>query len=120
MTFGSPGYFFGLFLVPVVVAAYAWSRKRRRKRRAILGAQGLVATAPAKRRSVREHVPFALFALALAVLIVACARPMATVALPQKTATVVLAIDLSNSMAAADVHPSRIGVAKMLASAFIR
>jgi Ca-activated chloride channel family protein len=120
MTFGSPGLLFGLVLVPVVIAAYVWSRKRRRRRVAVLGAQGLVATTPARRRSIREHVPFALFALALAVLIVACARPMATVALPKKTATVVLDIDLSNSMAATDVHPSRIGVAKELASAFIR
>jgi Ca-activated chloride channel homolog len=120
MTFGSPGFFFGLVLVPLIIAAYAWSRKRRRRRRAVLGAQGLVATTPAGGRRVREHVPFALFAVALAVLIVACARPMATVAVPQRTATVVLDIDLSNSMAATDVHPSRIGVAKMLAAAFIR
>jgi Ca-activated chloride channel family protein len=120
MTFGSPGLLFGLLLVPLVIAAYVWSRKRRRRRIAMLGSQGLVATTPAGGRSVRQHVPFALFALALAVLIVACARPMATVALPQRTATVVLDIDLSNSMAATDVHPSRIGVAKMLASAFIR
>jgi Ca-activated chloride channel family protein len=120
MTFGSPGLLFGLLLVPVVIAAYVWSRKRRRRRRAVLGAQGLVSTTPARRWRVREHVPFALFVVAIAVLIVACARPMATIALPQRTATVVLDIDLSNSMAATDVHPSRIGVAKMLASAFIR
>ena len=68
----------------------------------------------------RLHVPFALFLAALALLVVASARPMATVKTPRREATVVLAIDVSNSMAAADVKPSRIGAAKLAAEDFVR
>ena len=68
----------------------------------------------------RRHLPFALFAAALALLVVALARPMATIKTPRREATVVLAIDVSNSMAATDVKPSRIEAAKAAASAFVR
>lgn len=66
------------------------------------------------------HAPFALFLVALALLVIASARPMATIRTPRRVATVVLAIDVSNSMAAADVKPSRIGAAKLAAEDFVR
>ena len=66
-------------------------------------------------------MPFALlFMVALALLVVASARPMATIKTPRREATVVLAIDVSNSMAATDVKPSRIGAAKIAAEGFVR
>jgi Ca-activated chloride channel family protein len=65
-------------------------------------------------------LPFALFLVALALLIVASARPMASIRTPRREATVVLAIDVSNSMAAADVKPSRLGAAKITARDFVR
>jgi Ca-activated chloride channel family protein len=119
MTFASPERLLSLMLVPVVVAAYVLSRRRRRQRTAALAAQGLLTTGFA-RRSWRLHVPFALFLVALALLVVASARPMATVRTPRREATVVLAIDVSNSMAAADIQPSRIGAAKVAAEDFVR
>ncbi|MGA3219508.1 MAG: VWA domain-containing protein [Acidimicrobiales bacterium] len=120
MTFASPERLLGLLLLPVVVAAYVLSRRRRRQRTAAFAAQGLLTTGGARRPSWRLHVPFALFLVALALLGVAAARPMATTRTPRREATVVLAIDVSNSMAAADVKPSRIGAAKVAAEDFVR
>jgi Ca-activated chloride channel family protein len=120
MTLASPERLLGLLLLPVVVAAYVLSRRRRRQRTGALAAQGLLTTGLARRRGWRLHVPFALFLVALALLVVASARPMATIRTPRREATVVLDIDVSNSMAAADVKPSRIGVAKVVAEDFVR
>ena len=120
MTFVSPGWLFGLLLLPVVVVAYVVARRKRRQRTAALAAQGLFTTGLARRRTWRLHVPFVLFLVALALLVVASARPMTTVKTPRREATVVLAIDVSNSMAAADVKPSRIGAAKIAAADFVR
>jgi Ca-activated chloride channel family protein len=120
MTFASPAWLLGLLLLPVVVVGYVLARRRRRQRTAALAAQGLVTTGLARRRSWRLHLPFALFLVALALLVVASARPMTTVKTLRREATVVLAIDVSNSMAAADIKPSRIGAAKITAEDFVR
>jgi Ca-activated chloride channel family protein len=119
MTFGSPGWLFCLLLLPAVVAAYLWSRRRRRSRTAALAAQGLVTTEATKSPGWPRHVPFALFMAALALLVVACARPMASIKAPRRQATVVLALDVSNSMGATDVRPSRIGAAQIAARSFV-
>jgi Ca-activated chloride channel homolog len=120
MTFASPGWLLWLVALPVVVAAYAWWRRRRRVQVAALASQGLVTTDAGPARDWRRHVPFALFMVALTLLVIACARPMATVKLPRRQATVVLDIDVSNSMLATDVKPSRIGAAERIATDFVR
>ncbi|MGH7226836.1 MAG: VWA domain-containing protein, partial [Gemmataceae bacterium] len=120
MSFASPQLLFGLLLLPAVVVAHLLARRKRRHRTAALAAQGLVTTGLARGRSWRLHLPFALFLVALALLIVACARPMTTIKTPLREATVVLAIDVSNSMAAGDVKPSRIAAAKAAAEDFVR
>jgi Ca-activated chloride channel homolog len=120
MTFGSPLWLLALLVVPVMVAAYLSSLRRRTRRTAELAAQGLVATNRGRRQGWRRHLPFALFAAALALLAVALARPMATVTTPRRQATVIMAMDVSNSMAARDVKPTRVGAAKVAASAFVR
>ncbi len=120
MTFGSPEWLFALLVVPAVVAAYVWSRRRRAQRMAALVAEGLSATGRDGRSRWRRHLPLVIVAAGLASLAIAAARPMATVKLPRREATVVLAMDVSNSMAATDVKPSRIGAAKVAASSFVR
>ena len=120
MTFGSGEWLFGLLLLPAVVAAYVASRLRRRRRSAALAAQGLLTSDVGRRRAWRVHLPFGLFLVALALLVVASARPMAAIKTPKREATVILAIDVSNSMAATDVQPSRLGAAKIAASDFVR
>jgi Ca-activated chloride channel family protein len=73
-----------------------------------------------RRLGWRRHVPFVLFTAALVFLVIAVARPMATIKTPRRQATVVLAIDVSNSMGATDIKPSRIEAAKTAALAFVR
>jgi Ca-activated chloride channel family protein len=120
MTFRSPWMLGLLLVIPVMVAAYVRSRRRRAARTAALSEQGLVTTSsPTRRMRVRRHVPFALFVVALSVLLVGMARPMTTVKTPKREGTVILALDVSNSMRADDVKPSRIEAAKKAARAFV-
>jgi Ca-activated chloride channel homolog len=119
MTLVAPWWLLGLLALPVVAAIYVRARRRRRRRSGALAAQGLVVTGTASQRRWRDHLPFALFLVALALLVVAAARPEATISTVRRQATVVLAIDVSNSMAAADAKPSRIAVAKSAARAFV-
>lgn len=117
MTFRSPWMLGLLAVVPGMVAAYVSAVCRRARRAQALAAEGLVTTAGAAAR-VRRHVPFVLFALALTALVVGIARPMTTVKTPKREGTVILAVDVSNSMRAADVKPTRLEAAKAAAKAF--
>ena len=119
MSFVSPWMLVLLVIIPVVVAFYVRASRRRSRRSAQLAAQGLVLTAAATRMRSRRHVPFAFFALALTVLVVALARPEANLTTPRREGTVILAFDVSNSMAANDLEPTRIEAAKTAARAFV-
>ena len=119
MTFGSPWMLGLLLMIPALVAAYVWTQRRRARRTAALAEQGLVTTSVPRRTRVRRHVPLGLFAAALTLLLVGAARPMATVKTPRREGTVILALDVSNSMRADDVKPTRIDAAKAAAKAFV-
>lgn len=118
MTFATPWVLALLVAVPALVAAYVRSRRRRAQRSAALAEQGLVATTAPSRMRARRHVPFGLFAAALTLLIVGMAQPMATVKTPKREGTVILAVDVSNSMKADDIKPTRLDAAKVAAKAF--
>jgi Ca-activated chloride channel homolog len=120
MTFRSPWMLALLVAVPALVAAYVSAGRRRARRAAALAEQGLVATAAGSRRRTRRHVPFGLFAAALTLLVVGTARPMTTVQTPRREGTVILAMDVSNSMRADDVQPNRLEAAKTAARAFVQ
>jgi Ca-activated chloride channel homolog len=117
MTFLSTGWLYLLVLIPLVIAAYVAVRRRRARRAQALAAQGFVQIGRAGR--VRRHVPFALFAVALTLLVIAFARPTATIVTPRRQATVVLTFDVSNSMGATDIKPSRLGAAEIVAKEFV-
>jgi Ca-activated chloride channel homolog len=119
VSFGSPERLLWLLVLPLVVAAYVASRRRRSVRAAALAAQGLVTNTAARQWRWRRQLPFALLLVALALLIVAIARPMATIKTVRRQATVILDFDVSNSMAARDVDPSRIGAAETTAKTFV-
>jgi Ca-activated chloride channel family protein len=119
MTLGSPWMLLWLAVVPLLVLAYLGLVRRRSRRADRLASEGLVPTT-ASRRGLRwrRHVPFALFASAIAVVCFALARPTMSLALPQREGTVILAFDVSNSMRAKDLEPNRMEAAKVAATAF--
>lgn len=118
MTFDWPWMLVGLLAVPLLVAGYRRLLRSRDERRERLAAQGIVA--PVARGRRRRHVAPALLLAALTLLLVALARPQATVASPRREGTVVLAFDTSSSMAATDVSPTRMEAAKAAARTFVR
>jgi len=80
---------------------------------------GLIPNLIAQRPGARRTVPLALFLLAFAMLVVGAARPHANVSVPRKEATIVLAVDVSRSMTAQDVRPTRLAAAQHAAEAFL-
>jgi Ca-activated chloride channel homolog len=119
MSLGSPWMLLCLACVPGLVLAYVWTLRLRARRAARLASEGLVQTAGARRVRWRRHIPFALFAAALALICFALARPTVSLALPEREGTVILAFDVSNSMRAKDLKPTRIEAAKAAATAFV-
>jgi Ca-activated chloride channel family protein len=118
MTFQWPELLWLLLLVPALVAGYL-ALLRRKKRLALrYSSLGLASRAVGVER-LRRHLPPLVFLLALIVLMVAVARPSATLTLPAQYETIVLAMDVSGSMKATDVKPNRIGAAQEAARKFI-
>ncbi len=120
MSFLWPSLLVSLFVIPLVIAAYLLALRRRRRFVVRYSSLSLIREAAAHQTWWRRHVPFALFLLALASLLVAAARPVATVLIPSNKATVILAIDVSRSMCATDILPNRLEAAKDAAQAFIQ
>lgn len=90
----------------------------QRRRAAALAAAGLQ---PIRRRGrLRRHLPPLLMLAALVLLFLGVARPHATVPVPRASGTVILAFDVSNSMGAKDIAPTRLAAAQSAATAFVR
>ncbi len=102
-----------LLVTAAAVTAYVLLQRRRQ---AALTAAGFGALAGG---GLRRHLPYALLLAALPILLTGLARPQAEVAVPRVSGTVILAFDVSNSMAATDVAPSRLGAAQAAATAFV-
>jgi len=108
-----------LVLVPLLAGLYVWLL-RRRKRLAIRYANlSLVKEALGRGAGWRRHVPPALFLLGLTALMIAVARPTAVITLPSQHETIILAMDVSGSMRAADVDPNRLTASQVAAKAFV-
>lgn len=120
MSFAWPKALVALLLVPGMAAGYVALLRRRAQRARALAAEGFVANAAAGRRRWRRHVPFAFFFAALTLLLVSLARPEMSLRLPKREGTVVLAFDVSNSMSATDLLPTRMEAAKVAARAFVQ
>jgi Ca-activated chloride channel family protein len=119
MTFIWPGMLWGLLAVPLLIALYVWLLRRRKKTALRYANLSLVKEAMGKRLAWRRHLPPALLLTAITALLIAAARPAAVISLPLAEKTIVLAIDVSGSMRAADVLPDRITAAKEAAKAFV-
>jgi Ca-activated chloride channel family protein len=118
MSFEWPILLLSLLAVPVLVIAYRAQLRRRDQRRAQLAAEGLVAAAALRPDRWRHVAPLLLLA-ALTLLLASLARPAATVAEPRREGTVILAFDVSTSMAAKDLSPTRLDAAKAAARTFV-
>lgn len=120
MSFIWPSTLFLLLSIPLCVGLYVRLQQRRRRLAASYGSLGIVQETARRALGVRRHVPAALFLLSLALLIVALARPQAVVSLPRVEGTVILAFDISGSMAADDLKPTRMEAAKAAAQDFVQ
>ena len=120
MTFIWPILLASLALVPLgVLAARRIDGRRRGRVTALTGARPAGDGVRSTAAGPLDRVPSALVVAALVVLCVALARPQATVAVPRLEGTLMLTFDVSGSMAATDVEPSRMEVAKAAASAIV-
>jgi len=116
MTLTWPWMLVGLAVLPVLVVAHRRLLAGRAARVRAMAAQGLVLV---ERRDRLRHLGPALLLAALALLVVALTRPVAAVAEPHREGTVVLAFDVSNSMGATDLRPTRLEAAKAAARGFV-
>ncbi len=119
MAFIWPELLWLLVLVPLSVLAYWWLLRRRRRVALRYSGLSLVREALVKGPGWRRHVPPVLMLLALVALLVAVARPTASVTLPSQQRMVILAMDVSGSMRATDVEPSRMAAAQAAAREFV-
>jgi Ca-activated chloride channel family protein len=119
ITFAWPELLWLLVLLPLLVGLYVWLLRRKKKAAVRYANLGMIKEAMNAGPNFRRHVPPVLFLLALAILIVAMARPSATVVLPSQKQTIVLALDASGSMRAKDVLPSRLEAAQAAAKQFV-
>lgn len=121
MTLTWPWALVGLLAVPAFVIAYRRLLGRQQARRDALAEQGLVVTrsTPSTRPDRWRHVAPLLLLAALTLMTLALTRPVASIGEPRSEGTVVLAFDVSTSMAATDVTPTRLGAAQAAARAFV-
>lgn len=118
MTFTWPWMVVALAAVPGLLIGYRRMLRGQARRRADLAALGLVTPTPTRPDRARHVVPVLLGA-AFTLMLLALARPVASVAEPRREGTVILAFDVSTSMAAKDVEPTRLGYAKAAARGFV-
>lgn len=119
MSFQWPLLLWSLLLLPLLVGLYVWLLRRRRKHTVRLASVAIARQALGKGPGWRRHVPPLLMLLALAALLLATARPTATLTLPLSQRTIILAMDVSGSMRAEDVKPNRLVASQEAAKTFV-
>ena len=119
MYFQWPEFLWLMLALPLLVLLYLWLLRRKKKLALRYASLSIVKEAMGPGQTIRRHIPPALFLLAFAVMLVSASRPMAVITLPSSQQTIMLAMDVSGSMRATDVQPSRIVAAQNAAKAFI-
>ncbi|HTF60444.1 MAG TPA: VWA domain-containing protein [Actinomycetes bacterium] len=115
-----PGLLWALLLVPVALAAYLLAQRRRSRYTARFTNLDLLANVVSAKPGWRRHVPPAFYLLALAALLASLARPQALALVPKEQATVILVMDVSGSMNATDVEPTRLVSSQRAAASFVQ
>jgi Ca-activated chloride channel family protein len=119
MNFLAPELLLGLLLIPIAIGFYLWAQRRRSKYAVRFTNLALLSNLAPKRPSWRRHLPPVLYLGAIAALLVGLARPTMIVPVPREDATVILTMDVSGSMKATDVSPTRLDAARAAAISFI-
>jgi Ca-activated chloride channel family protein len=119
MSFASPLALLCLALLPLAVIAHVAAQRRRRRYPVRFTALSTLALVATQEPRWRRQVPFALLAAAALALVLSLARPERTVQVPIERATVVLVTDVSRSMSATDVSPTRLEAARRAALSFL-
>ena len=120
MSFIWPIMLFMLLLIPLFVGFYIFLQVRRRRLAESFGKTGFIASAAGKGVGFRRHIPPVFFLASLTILMVSLARPQTVVSLPKEEGTIILAFDVSGSMAANDINPTRMDAAKAAARDFVQ
>jgi len=120
MSFIWPWVLVLLAFIPLAAALYMLLQWLRRRRMARYGSTLLGQATGGRKLGWRRHIPAAFFLLGLTILTVALARPQAVVSVPRIEGTVILAFDVSGSMAADDIKPTRMDAAKAAALSFVQ
>jgi Ca-activated chloride channel family protein len=120
VSFAAPLVLLGLVALPALAVLYAREHRRRAKAMTAFVATPMLASVAPRRPGWRRHAPYVLLAVGIAALIFGAARPQAAVQKPIKGATVMLINDISASMTATDVQPSRLVAAKHAATGFLK
>lgn len=108
-----------LLLVPLLAWLYVRLVRQRAQAVDALGPLGMVQNTSGQNLGRRRHVPMALFLIGLTFLLLGLSRPQLPISLPRIEGTVILAFDVSNSMLADDLEPTRIEAAKEAARVFV-
>jgi Ca-activated chloride channel homolog len=119
MNFVWPELLWLALVLPILLAAYVFVLRRRKKLAVRYASLSMVREAMGAGQRIKRHIPPALFFLALAAMLLALARPQATITLPTQHETVILAMDISGSMRATDVEPNRLVAAQNAAKQFV-
>ncbi len=119
MTFIWPFMLLTLIIIPVLVVIYFRLQQKRKRNLARYGSLGLLQGAAGDKPGKRRYVPPTIFLVGLTLLLVAMARPQTVVSMPRVEGTVILAFDISGSMAATDFTPTRMDAAKAAARDFV-
>ncbi len=119
MAFQSPSMLWLLLAIPVLILVYIWAQRRRKKYAVRFGSLLLMKKAVTHGPGWRRHIPPFFFLLALVAVLFALARPVTIITLPAREGTVILTMDVSGSMNARDMEPSRLEASKAAARAFV-
>jgi Ca-activated chloride channel homolog len=119
VSFGAPLALLGLALLPALAVLYARHQRSRTRAAQAFSSPQLAASVTPDRPGWRRHAPMAVVAAAITLLLVAAARPQTTVAVPVEHASILLMTDVSGSMEAQDVQPSRLVAVRRAATTFV-
>jgi Ca-activated chloride channel homolog len=120
VSFAAPLVLLGLLGLPLLAAMYLAQQHGRVSAAAAFASPAVQASVAPRRPGCRRHLPMLALLLAIALLILAAARPQRTVAVPVERASIMLATDVSGSMTARDVQPTRLDAAKQAARRFVQ